>query len=376
QMRALIGEADVFVLNVRGKAAERLGLDYEQVRVKGGQVHDRVSFPLGVLRLPGLRARGARQFRNHVGHLLEEAGWLGRGAGLPLYLVGGSWRALARLDMALHAYPLPIIHQYEMPAVAITRLNRTLAHIGKGKLRAIPNISAGRVPMLGDAAAILGVLVKHLWSSTTIVSSFGLREGLLYGALGPAERAQDPLIVATRDEGRRLGRFAEHGDLLDGWIAPLFADDSPDHARLRHAACLLADVGWHANPEFRAERGVEIALHGNWVAIDAAGRAIMAQALFTALGGGTSTPDPLPLLASPADLARARQWGLAMRLGQRLSGGVAAPLQRSRLEADEAKLTLFLEQGDLPLYGETVERRHKALAAAFDRVAVMGINLQ
>ncbi|MFX7918400.1 hypothetical protein ABTK44_19400, partial [Acinetobacter baumannii] len=97
-------------------------------------------------------------------------------------------------------------------------------------------------------------------------------------------------------------------------------------------------VGWHANPEFRAERGVEIALHGNWVAIDAAGRAIMAQALFTALGGGTSTPDPLPLLASPADLARARQWGLAMRLGQRLSGGVAAPLQRSRLEADEAKL--------------------------------------
>ncbi|MGJ3649807.1 Ppx/GppA family phosphatase [Sphingomonas sp. GlSt437] len=352
------------------------GGSLELVRVKSGAVQDRVSFPLGVLRVAALREKGARSFRNHVGQLIEEAGWTGRGAGLPLYLVGGSWRALARLDMALHAYPLPIIHQYEMSAEAITRLTRTLAHIGKGKLRAIPNISAGRVPMLGDAAAILGVLVKHLWSSTTIVSSFGLREGLLYSALSAEERAQDPLIVAARDEGRRLGRFAEHGDLLDGWIAPLFGDEPPALARLRHAACLLADVGWHANPEFRAERGVEIALHGNWVAIDAAGRAIMAQALFTGLGGGTGTPAPLELLADADDLARARQWGLAMRLGQRLSGGVAAPLQRSRLEANAEQVSLFLEQSDLPLYGETVERRHKALAAAFDRSAVMGINLK
>ena len=32
EMRRLIGQSDVFVLNVRGKAAERLGLDYDAVR--------------------------------------------------------------------------------------------------------------------------------------------------------------------------------------------------------------------------------------------------------------------------------------------------------------------------------------------------------
>lgn len=352
------------------------GGSLELVRVRAGEVHDRVSFPLGVLRIGALREKGGRAFSRHVGALVEEAGWIGRGAGLPLYLVGGSWRALARLDMTLHHYPLPIIHQYEIPPEAIARLSRTLSHIGKGKLRAIPNISSGRVPMLGDATAILGVLVKHLWAGTTIVSSFGLREGLLYGALSEAERSQDPLIVATRDEGRRLGRFAEHGDLLDRWIAPLFDGEPVELARLRHAACLLADVGWHANPEFRAERGVEIALHGNWVAIDAAGRAIVAQALFTSLGGGTSTPEPLGLLAAGEDLERAKRWGLAMRLGQRLSGGVAAPLQRSRLEADDKRVRLFLEPGDVALYGEAVERRHKALATACGRSAEMGLNLK
>ena len=104
--------------------------------------------------------------------------------------------------------------------------------------------------------------------------------------LDEATRGLDPLIVAAREEGRLLGRFPEHGDLLDRWIAPLFADEAPAVARLRHVACLLADVGWRANPEFRAERGVEIALHGNWVAIEASGRAMVAQALFTGLGGG------------------------------------------------------------------------------------------
>src|SRR3546814_5545948 len=69
-----------------------------------------------------------------------------------------------------------------------------------------------------------------------VVSAFGLREGLLYGQLDPRQRAEDPLVVAAREEGRRLGRFVEHGDLLDRWIAPLFADESPGLARLRHVA--------------------------------------------------------------------------------------------------------------------------------------------
>jgi len=345
----------------------------ELVRIKDGAVGERASFPLGVLRLPAMRGQGLRKFERQVAAMIAGAGWEGAGQGLPLYLVGGSWRALARLDMHMTGYPLPVIHQYEMRPEAIARLGRTISHVAKGKLRAIPNLSSGRVPTLGDAAALLGVLLRHLGSSTTIVSAFGLREGLLYEALGPDERAQDPLIVATRDEGRRLGRFAEHGDVLDRWIAPLFAGEPAPLARLRHAACLLADVGWRANPEFRAERGVEIALHGNWVAIDAHGRALVAQALFTALGGGSQSPDPIGALAGADELQRAMAWGLAIRLGQRLSGGLAGPLLRSALEDDGAMIALALEQGDLALYSDAVERRHKALAAMIGRQAVLRV---
>jgi len=142
---------------------------------------------------------------------------------------------------------------------------------------------------------------------------------------------------------------------------------------LRHTACLLADVGWRANPEFRAERGVEVALHGNWVAIDAPGRGMLAQALYTSLGGDLAAADPVERLATPAEIQSATAWGLAMRLGQRMSGGLAGPLKRSRITDDGVSLTLTLLPADRGLYGEAVERRHAALAAAVGRKPVLAI---
>ncbi|RYD93793.1 MAG: Ppx/GppA family phosphatase, partial [Sphingomonadales bacterium] len=296
--------------------------------------------------------------------LIEEAGWAGRGRGMPFYLVGGSWRSLARLDIHLSGYPLPVAHQYAIPVERVAILERTLAELSRAELKAIPDLSSARLPTLGHAAALLVTVLDALGSAGTIVSAYGLREGLSFARLAPEQRRRDPLIEAAREEGDRLGRFAEHGDLLDAWIAPLFTDEPPETARLRHAACLLADVGWNANPEFRAERGLEIALHGHWVGIDAAGRAVVAQTLYTALGGAMATPDPLGLLATPEALQRARLWGLAIRLGQRMSGGVAGPIKRSRLEGKHGALVLSLKGADVALYSEAVEKRHKALANA------------
>ncbi|MGQ7500624.1 hypothetical protein ACTGXZ_11255, partial [Streptococcus suis] len=61
----------------------------------------------------------------------------------------------------------------------------------------------------------------------------------------------------------------------------------------------------------------------------------------------------------------------AMRLGQRMSGGLAGPLQRSSLADDGNTLTLSVASGDLALYSETVERRHSALANALGRKALI-----
>ncbi len=341
------------------------GGSLELVRVKNGEVHAVTSLQLGVLRLPEIRVKGHGALDRHVRKALAESDFP-IDPDLPFYMVGGSWRSLARLDMELNHYPLPVIHHYEMPAARAAALARTVAHMQRATLKNVPSLTGSRIPTLPGAAALLATMVKHLQSSRLVASAYGLREGLLFEDLPADVRAQDPLLIAVEAEGEAQGRFPGHGPLIEDWIAPLFLEDGTHWRRIRRAACLLADVGWRANPDFRSERGIEIALHGNWVGIDVEGRAMLAQALHSNFGGGMNVPDILNGLAGPDALRRAAQWGLAIRLGQRLSGGVEGPLRYGRLDADQTSLSLMLPKADADLYGEAVERRLRHLAQAMD----------
>jgi exopolyphosphatase/guanosine-5'-triphosphate,3'-diphosphate pyrophosphatase len=340
------------------------GGSLELAEVSGGRVLAGVSLPLGVLRIGPPSAETEKWLRKQLGRALDKTGLGARGRGRPLYMVGGSWRALARLDIIFRDYPLPITHYYRMPPSRPEELRKLIRSLDRADQQAIRMLTASRIPTLPAATMILSALADTLQPGELIVSSFGIREGLLYDELSRDVRRLDPLIEAARDAGRGLSRFGEHGDLLDSWIAPIF-DDGKAEARIRLAACLLADVAWQAHPDFRAERGVEMALHGNWVGIDAAGRVMIAQALFSNFGGGRTFPDPkVAALCPPEALERAYRWGLAMRLGQRLSGGLAVSLDRSRLSRHDDIVRLTLKKGEEALYGETVARRLERLAAA------------
>jgi exopolyphosphatase/guanosine-5'-triphosphate,3'-diphosphate pyrophosphatase len=338
------------------------GGSLELVDVAGGEIRRTVSLPFGVLRIKPAYLKNEEGLARKVAQAVEEAGFRKAAKRRPFYLVGGSWRALARLDMLIGDYPLPIIHQYAMRSDRPAELQPVLGEVSKGKGSEV--LSVSRAPMLPVANLLLKLLVEELRPSHLIVSTFGIREGLLYERLDEETRRRDPLLDAARETGRGLGRFSEHGGLLNRWIAPIF-DDEPEAARLRLAACRLADIAWLSHPDFRAERGVDMALHGNWVAVDGPGRVMMAQALFANFGGGREfAEDEVAALCTPEELERAYRWGLAMRLGQRLSGGVAAGLERTSLSVVGDTMRLTLAGGDAGIYGETVERRLKTLAAA------------
>ena len=115
-----------------------------------------------------------------------------------------------------------------------------------------------------------------------------------------------------------------------------------------------------------------MALHGNWLGIDARGRAMIGQALFSAFGGGNERPSILRKLATEDELRRAQHWGLAIRLGQRLSGGVAAPLKQSGVSVSGDRLILTIK-GDVELLlGDAVERRLRQLGSALGKSPEIG----
>ncbi|MEO9468866.1 Ppx/GppA family phosphatase [Parasphingorhabdus sp.] len=347
------------------------GGSLELARVENGQVTDRYSFPLGVLRIAELRAKGKDKLKRQVRKMLKTTGWPKGVEDLPFYLVGGSWRSLARLDMHDSGYPLPVIHHYQMEPSRARRLVSRLARLDKAKLKAVPGLSTSRIPTLDDAAWLLSFIVRYLGSSRMIVSAYGVREGMLYQGIGKQESKRDPLLMATEDSGASQARFPANSKLLGKWIAEIFSNDPVEWQRIRQAACNLGDVAWRANPNFRAERGLVMGLHGNWIGIMGPEREMLGQTLFTSFGGGAKVFPGGGKLADEKATERAICWGLAMRLAQRLSGGTRNPLEQTKLRKVDGRLELSMAADLQDLYGEAVAKRHEQLANMMNLEAVL-----
>lgn len=356
-VRSGIPEADGIVGDLGGGSLELVEVGHQAKRPG-------ISMPLGVLRLDP-SAEGERTARKVLKAALKESGMRDAGRGRTFYMVGGSWRTLARIDMFATDFPLPITHQYKMKPGRVRELRKLLK---SDELRLADVAASARLAAAPVAAMLLDLLVEELEPAHLMVSAYGIREGLLFARLKPDIRRLDPLIEEAREAGGGEHRFGQHGDLLDEWIAPVF-DDEPQMARLRLASCLLADVAWQANPGFRADRAIEMALHGNWVAVNPGGRVIMAQALSANFGRDKLGDARLLSLCKDDQLKRAHCWGVAMRLGQRLSGGVAAVLKRTRLSRRAGTVRLHVKRGEEALIGDAVERRLARLAQALDLTA-------
>lgn len=348
--------------DARGMVADLGGGSLELTPIGEGKAGKGVSLPLGVLRLR--EAETARAVAERVQAKAQAI--ISEVAGTSLYLVGGSFRALVQLDQRISDHPLPIVHEHCLTPDRVRELRGIIKATAPDVLRSRYGMASSRLPTLPAAATVLDALCRVLKPARITASAFGLREGILYHDLGPERRAEDPLLAAALEVGERLGRFGDHGALLDRWIAPLFPDDTAAAARLRLAACLLADVAWNAHPDFRAEWAVDMGVHGNWVAIDAEGRAILGRALSSAFGGNGAYASRIGSLVDARMLEHAERWGRAIRLAQRLSGGTASLLERTGVAIRDNALVLSFRREDEALYSDTVAKRFRQLAAALD----------
>lgn len=351
-----------------GIVADLGGGSLELVGVARGLVGEGVSLPLGVQRIEG---RSVAVLKKAIGNGVPSRVMASAAKDHALYLVGGSLRALAQLDLALLDHPLPILHHHRIDPARFDELERAIANMPAEQLIKGLGLSPSRVVTLAPGLAMLRALNEQLQPKRILTSAFGLREGILYRDLSEAVRREDPLLAASLEAAQRLGRFGDHGALLDGWMAPLFTDDSTEAQRYRLAACLLGDIAWNAHPDFRSERAVDLAIHGNWVGIDAHGRALLGRTLHSAFSGKGQFDRRLAALLRPGEEERAESWGRAIRLAQRLSGGTEGLLRRTSIARRGNKLVLKLPARSGDLYAAPVERRLSALAKSLDRESVV-----
>jgi exopolyphosphatase/guanosine-5'-triphosphate,3'-diphosphate pyrophosphatase len=353
-------------LDADGLVADLGGGSVELVDVAGGITGEAFSLPLGTLRATA-DAEGEKAARKLLRKSVKEHGLRGAARGRTFYLVGGSWRSLAKAHMILSDYPLRVTHEYPLPVDGLGKLKRFAS---SGDPRLAKDISPMRLASLPVGAMLVKLLAEELEPEAIMVSAFGIREGLLFSLLPKRARLVDPLLAALDDSGHHHLETYADGFALDAWIGRMF-DDGPAAERIRCAACLLATSAGKATGPFRADRAIEAALHGNWPAINAPERVLLAQALRSSFGRTRPIADRLAALCHEEDLVRAHEWGLALRLALRFSGGASPILEKSRLEAEGGSLRLVVEKSKVALVTEVVQRRLLELADALGLGAVI-----
>jgi len=341
-----------------GVAADLGGGSLELTSVEGKECGQGVTLPFGMLSLSELRAEGPVKFARRVRKALRTVKW-SHGEGLPLFLVGGSWRAFARYALNRSKCPLDDPHGYELTPVEALKLCRGLA-IGKPASN-VQGISSSRQAGLPDAAAMLAVLVREIKPSMLVFSSWGLREGLLYRKLDKATRGQDPLLAGVAGFAEAYGISASTATMVAGWTADAVSLSSGEDERLRLAATMLALAGMRIEPNLRSGLVMDWALRKRWQGIDARGRAMLAMAVL-ANSGRTAAPVELAGLASETDLADAAGWGLAIRLCRRFTGSAARALSSTALKREGEQLILSLSEPHQALYTDSAGKDLKALA--------------
>jgi exopolyphosphatase / guanosine-5'-triphosphate,3'-diphosphate pyrophosphatase len=351
------------------------GGSLELIDVRGHQVRGGVTLPLGSLALQDLSRKSLKRAERIVGTELSEVPQLNAGRGRTFYAVGGTWRALARIHIIQSEYPLRVMHGYSIPAAEALDFVRRLRRLAAADMLAnIEAVSDARRPLLTYAALVLEYIIRVARPKTIVFSTFGVREGLLYSMLPDTERSKDGLICAAQTLNELLSRSARHAKELIDWTDRLarvvHMRETEEDRRLRHAACLLSDIGWRVHPDHRGEQTLEIITNGNFGAISHPGRVFVGLSVFFRYAGLSEENQPPALIQqqiTPSMLERARVLGAAFRVAHLISAARPGVLPATHFRSHDRKLMLVFEHQMVDLVADRVGSRFRQLARLVGR---------
>jgi exopolyphosphatase/guanosine-5'-triphosphate,3'-diphosphate pyrophosphatase len=357
-----------------GIAGDLGGGSLELVDVRGEDIGDGITLPLGGLRLQDMAKNSTETAAKIARAELKRADFLETGAGRTFYCVGGTWRNLARLHMNVTGYPLNVMHHYELGIDSSAAFLKQVARGDMDKMKGIDRISKTRRALLPYGATVLQEIISAMKPSGLVVSALGVREGYLFSLLDEAERQRDPLLAAAEELAILRSRSVNHARELAVWTGEAFEtfgiEETDDDTRYRQAACLLADIGWRAHPEYRGTQSLNIISHASFIGVDHPGRAFVALAnMFRHEGIFEDSVSPeMQALAGPRYVERARTLGALLRVVYLFSASMPGVMPRLKWRTGEGgRLSLVVPRDYAGLMGERPDARMVHLARVLNR---------
>jgi exopolyphosphatase/guanosine-5'-triphosphate,3'-diphosphate pyrophosphatase len=163
------------------------GGSLEIVYTENYNIKKLISLPLGSLRLSQTYGRTDGTFakknyfrmKTYILNVLPTVKELDMSPDTTIVGVGGTLRAMARYDQQIGCYPLNKIHNYRMDYESINSISASFYKMKSNDIAKIDVIGNNRSETIAAGSCIINMLMQKLRFQKVVVSSQGLREGIL-----------------------------------------------------------------------------------------------------------------------------------------------------------------------------------------------------
>ncbi|NDC44155.1 MAG: hypothetical protein EBZ71_03680, partial [Proteobacteria bacterium] len=210
---------------VNGVVADLGGGSLELARVEKNIIHEKISLPLGVLRLFNQPKRNKNKVRKIISFYLNKIEWLRKNNIKNLYLCGGTWRTLMNAHMIKTNYPLAILQA-----------------------------TKSRTNYIPIGGFILSNLIRICDPVNVFLSQSGVREGSLISRSHLRVLQNNSLNRSVHFISHKKADYAANYLKLYNFIKNLFSSNEKYFPhRLLLPACSLSSFDWGLGVYQRAE---------------------------------------------------------------------------------------------------------------------------
>jgi len=370
RFRVLTGEEEAYfgVLGVVNGVSMRSGLvmdlgggSAEVSQVRAGKFQRGETTPLGSVRLTEMffgsvdrvKLSDVERLERHAKAWFGSIPWMRteHAPGDSRFVgVGGTVRALARIDREQQHYALGLVNGYELQRKRLDALIEQLADLPVSeRARRIPGLQADRADIILAGALVVRAALRQAGAEAVVVSGHGLREGLFFREF--ARPSGQPVLPHLREFSvMNLGRLynfdAVHAAHVTQLALSLFDQLAPLHGygRLERdclwAAGQLHDIGTVVDYYDHHKHSDYIIMSAGLPGYSHEETALIAR-LCLYHRKGRPAPEQMSILTKPGDLQRVSRLASLLRLSEYLDRSRTQTISRLRLRAEgEHKLRL------------------------------------
>jgi exopolyphosphatase/guanosine-5'-triphosphate,3'-diphosphate pyrophosphatase len=349
--------------NIDGVVADLGGGSLELTRVSNNIIHEKISLPLGVLRLMNNPIIKKKNLPKYIRNMLKDYKWLIEKKLKNLYVVGGTWRALLKNHIYQDDYPLHVLHQYRLNRYSAVKYLNKISNLNKSSLKSLEPITKSRTQFLPYSSIILNELIEIVDPKYIICSISGLREGHMDFIYNKDKTKIDILNSHIDTIVFQKGDFGKSYLKYFNFIKPAFDGNEIFNDKLLNLSCILSKMDWGLGAFQKAGLVFNEVLNTPILQLSHQERVMIALASFWRHCSLKYNPNYKYLgLLTNNQIINSKRVGAALRLSESLTSLSSLLLDEFKIYKRRQTLYLKIPRVHMDIVSKQVTKKFKALA--------------